>query len=114
MSLKTLIRTQLETLAYKSLLELPPETAHNLGKLAIKNQIFAPGQYITQEKPSLFGFELNNPLGLSAGFDKNGEISDQIVDYGFAWSEIGSITYYGGQGQQSAKIIQKRALVFTK
>ncbi len=108
MPLKNSIRTQLETLAYKSLLQFPPETAHNLGKWTIKHQILAPGQYIAQKRPSLFGFELNNPLGLAAGFDKNGEISDQIVDYGFAWSEIGSITYYGSEGNNLPRLFRKK------
>src|SRR3989338_7453067 len=107
MSLKTFIYSQLETLAYKSLLQFPPETAHNLGKWAIKHQILAPGQYIAQKKPSLFGFELNNPLGLAAGFDKNGEISDQIVDYGFAWAEVGSITYYGSEGNNKPRLYRR-------
>ncbi len=108
MPIKTFIYSQLETLAHKSLLQFPPETAHNLGKLAIKHQIFAPGQYITQQKPNLFDFELNNPLGLAAGFDKNGEISDQIVDYGFAWTEVGSITYHGCEGNNQPRLFRKQ------
>ena len=57
----------------------------------------------------LWGDELSNPLGLAAGFDKNGEAIDGecsvrfrseglltsvsgLFDLGFAWVEIGSVT----------------------
>jgi len=107
MSFKTLVNSYLETIAYKSLLQLPAEIAHNLAIEVIKRRILAPGKYIAQQKPSLFSFELNSHLGLAAGFDKNGEISDQILDYGFAWSEVGSISYYGSEGKNKPRLYRK-------
>lgn len=35
---------------------------------------------------------MSNPVGLAAGFDKNGEAVDGLFDLGFGWVEIGSIT----------------------
>jgi dihydroorotate dehydrogenase len=35
---------------------------------------------------------LDNPIGLAAGFDKNGEAIDGMFDMGFGFVEIGSIT----------------------
>ncbi|KAJ7180611.1 Dihydroorotate dehydrogenase-domain-containing protein [Mycena filopes] len=40
----------------------------------------------------LWGFEISNPVGLAAGFDKNGEAIDGLFNLGFSWVEIGSVT----------------------
>lgn len=40
----------------------------------------------------LFGKTLTNPIGLAAGFDKQGEAIDGLFDLGFGLVEIGSIT----------------------
>ncbi len=96
----------LERLIYSYLLKLDPEKAHNLGKLGIKYKFFAQGPYITENKPNLFCYEINNPLGLAAGFDKNGQISDQIIDYGFAWDEVGSISFYGSRGNEKPRLFR--------
>ncbi|KAJ3219049.1 Dihydroorotate dehydrogenase (quinone), mitochondrial, partial [Clydaea vesicula] len=36
--------------------------------------------------------KLSNPIGLAAGFDKNGEAIDGLFDFGFGFVEIGSVT----------------------
>ncbi len=41
--------------------------------------------------PSGAGF-LANPVGLAAGFDKNAEVADAMLDLGFGLVEIGSVT----------------------
>lgn len=38
------------------------------------------------------GIKFNNPIGLAAGFDKNGELTDILPSIGFGFMEIGSIT----------------------
>ncbi|KAH8108844.1 Dihydroorotate dehydrogenase, partial [Phellopilus nigrolimitatus] len=40
----------------------------------------------------LWGETLSNPIGLAAGFDKNGEAIDGLFNLGFGWVEIGSVT----------------------
>ncbi|OBZ65220.1 Dihydroorotate dehydrogenase (quinone), mitochondrial [Grifola frondosa] len=40
----------------------------------------------------IWGEQLSNPIGLAAGFDKNGEAIDGLFNLGFAWVEIGSVT----------------------
>ncbi|KAK7045733.1 Dihydroorotate dehydrogenase (quinone), mitochondrial [Paramarasmius palmivorus] len=40
----------------------------------------------------LWGRKLSNPVGLAAGFDKDGEAVDGLFDLGFSWVEIGSVT----------------------
>ena len=38
------------------------------------------------------GNKFENPIGLSAGFDKNGEMLSVVHEFGFGFEEIGSIT----------------------
>jgi len=40
----------------------------------------------------VLGIHFSNPVGLSAGFDKNAQIIDAIGSIGFGFSEVGSIT----------------------
>lgn len=39
----------------------------------------------------MFGYTLDNPLGISAGLDKHGDIPDQLLALGPAVVEIGEI-----------------------
>lgn len=43
-------------------------------------------------KQQLFGIDFKNPVGLSAGLDKNGEILTAMKNIGFGFSEVGSVT----------------------
>ncbi|KIM53238.1 hypothetical protein SCLCIDRAFT_1158453, partial [Scleroderma citrinum Foug A] len=40
----------------------------------------------------IFGLEVSNPVGLAASFDKHGEAIDRLLNLGFSWVEIGSVT----------------------
>lgn len=40
----------------------------------------------------VLGIKFSNPIGLSAGFDKNAELTDITPDVGFGFEEVGSIT----------------------
>ncbi len=40
----------------------------------------------------ILGIDFKNPVGLSAGFDKNAELTDIIPQVGFGFMEIGSVT----------------------
>lgn len=40
----------------------------------------------------LFGLPVDNPVGLAAGFDKDGEAIDGLFDLGFGYVEVGSVT----------------------
>ena len=98
---------KLETIAHNLLLNMDPERAHTLGKWAMKKKYFAPGRFYTPGSEwELFGCKLDNPLGLAAGFDKNGELADQISDYGFAYEEVGSITFQGGAGNSKPRLFR--------
>ncbi|MBR6465557.1 MAG: quinone-dependent dihydroorotate dehydrogenase [Bacteroidales bacterium] len=40
----------------------------------------------------VFGVKFRNPVGLAAGFDKNGDAFNAIANFGFGFVEIGSLT----------------------
>ncbi|KAM9885993.1 hypothetical protein OXX79_014472, partial [Metschnikowia pulcherrima] len=41
---------------------------------------------------NVFGTRLNTPIGLAAGLDKDAEAVDALLDTGFSYVEIGSVT----------------------
>ena len=49
-------------------------------------------------KQEYYGLTFNNPVGLSAGFDKNGEIVPVIASLGFGFGEVGSVTAFPCDG----------------
>jgi len=73
---------------------LDAEAAHGLALRALKSGLL-PGQR-SGDPPSLgvalWGRRLANPIGLAAGFDKNAEVPDALLDLGFGAVEIGSVT----------------------
>lgn len=70
------------------------ECAHGLTIKALKAGLGPTGR--ADAHPSLaveaFGLRFPNPIGLSAGFDKNAEVMGPMLDAGFGFVEVGSIT----------------------
>ena len=61
----------------------------------------------------IFGIRFRNPIGLSAGFDKNAEIISIMEDVGFGFSEVGSITRKsskGNPGNRMKRLVEKKSL----
>lgn len=97
----------LENFCHSLLLKLPPEFSHKVGKWGMKNKMFAPGTYETENsKINLFGVELPNSFGLAAGFDKYAQLHGVVRDYGFAWVEAGSFTAGGGKGNKGKRLFR--------
>ena len=55
---------------------------------------------------NLFGLNFTNPIGLAAGFDKNGEIINSLSSLGFGFIEIGTITLTAQQGNPKPRIFR--------
>ncbi|MEL1251850.1 quinone-dependent dihydroorotate dehydrogenase [Aurantiacibacter gilvus] len=72
---------------------LDPERAHGLAIKSLKllpvGTPFAPGGPLATE---VAGIAFPNPLGMAAGFDKDAEVPDALLDLGFGHVEVGSIT----------------------
>lgn len=63
---------------------------------------------------TLAGLELLNPVGLAAGFDKNGTLVPGIESLGFGFVEIGTVTPRPQQGNPKprlSRIPERRALL---
>ena len=79
-------------LARPALFALAPETAHRTTIAALK---FAPRKRPPARGPlatEVAGLSFPNPVGMAAGFDKDGEVPDAVLGLGFGFVEIGSIT----------------------
>ncbi|MCQ8182902.1 quinone-dependent dihydroorotate dehydrogenase [Methylomonas sp. SURF-1] len=79
------------------LFSLPPETAHHLTldllKLAQLSGLSGLIKAQSTVKPVMvMGLEFENPLGLAAGLDKNGDYIDALAALGFGFIEIGTVT----------------------
>ena len=73
---------------------LPPETAHRLTIRALRVGLAprAPGADDPLLTTDLWGLQFPNPVGLSAGFDKDAEVYAALLRLGFGFVEVGSIT----------------------
>lgn len=77
-----------------ALARLDAEAAHGIALRALKSGL-VPGD--RRPDPGVLGVDvwgrhLPNPIGLAAGFDKNAEAPDPLLDIGFGLVEIGSVT----------------------
>ncbi len=83
----------IERLSRPFMRALDPEDAHTLAIRALR---FVPLPRPAREPPELgvraFGLNFPNPVGLAAGFDKNGMAPDALLRLGFGFVEVGSVT----------------------
>ncbi|UUV06991.1 quinone-dependent dihydroorotate dehydrogenase [Ruegeria sp. YS9] len=84
----------LEKLGLAALHRMDPETAHGMSIKALKSGLApAPGPVTTPRlKTVVAGLNLPNPVGLAAGFDKNGEVLTPLSRAGFGFVEVGAVT----------------------
>ena len=55
-------------------------------------------------RQNILGLEFKNPIGLSAGFDKNAELTDILPSVGFGFAEAGSITGESCEGNPKPRL----------
>ncbi|AMQ00109.1 Dihydroorotate dehydrogenase [Pedobacter cryoconitis] len=60
-----------------------------LGKTIIRSSFDIHVKGLERE---VFGIKFRNPVGLAAGFDKNGEYIEALSDLGFGFIEVGTVT----------------------
>jgi len=76
-----------------ALFSLDAETAHGLAVAALKTLPLGRTARIGGVlQTRVAGIEFPNPVGLAAGFDKDGEVPDSLLHLGFGFVEVGSIT----------------------
>jgi dihydroorotate dehydrogenase len=102
-------------LARPGLFLLDPERAHRLAIAALKALPAKPppmpgGALETH----VAGLAFPNPIGLAAGFDKDGEVPDAILGQGFGFVEVGSITprpQVGNPKPRLFRLVEDRAVI---
>lgn len=55
---------------------------------------------------SLWGLSLKNPVGLAAGFDKNGVAADIWANFGFGFAELGTVTCQPQPGNPQPRLFR--------
>ena len=95
-----------------------PEIAHNLAIKSLKFN-FVPNTLDNDKnnplfKTKLFDKNLDNPIGMAAGFDKNAEVYNSLFKLGFGFVEVGTITplkQYGNPKPRVFRLVEDEALI---
>ena len=102
---------------------LPAESAHEFALKTLRSGLstsFAreavAKRLATREFGSLnrFGLEFANPIGLAAGFDKNGSYTPELAALGFGFIEVGTVTNQPQPGNPQPRLFRlpkDRALI---
>lgn len=57
-------------------------------------------------KTTVFGIDFPNPVGLAAGFDKDGKLFEELGNYGFGFIEVGTVTPKGQDGNPLPRLFR--------
>ncbi len=112
-----------EKLIRPAMFRLDPERAHDLGMQALKTGLAhrfsgeAPDEGFLRQAfgpIKIFGLTFKNPIGLAAGFDKNGIAIQPLSMLGFGSIEVGTVTLEPQPGNPKPRIFrlpQQNALI---
>lgn len=106
------------------LFQLQPEKAHHFTvkglattlKTPIVGSLFRANYQLQDPKleTKLFGLRFPNPVGLAAGFDKDGKYYHDMAALGFGFLELGTVTPLGQAGNPQPRLFrlpQDKALI---
>ncbi|MEM8527291.1 MAG: quinone-dependent dihydroorotate dehydrogenase [Bacteroidota bacterium] len=98
------------------LFQISPEKAHHLTVKLFKIVLQIPiistlfKQIYRYEHPNLekqlFGLSFKNPVGLAAGFDKDGKYFREMAALGFGFIEVGTVTPKGQAGNPQPRLFR--------
>lgn len=95
----------------KLLFTLDPETSHDLSLDCLGAAerlkllpLFTPK--MTSDPVELLGLHFSNPVGLSAGLDKNGDYFNALGQLGFGFVEIGTVTPKAQSGNDKPRMFR--------
>ena len=98
--------------------KIDPERAHFLAiqslKLNLVSNIFDENKNDPILKTKLFNQDLDNPIGIAAGFDKNAEVYNPLFKLGFGFVEVGTVTplkQYGNEKPRVFRLVEDQALI---
>ena len=93
------------------LFRLPPETAHEFALHSLsflKNFVGRPFESPLL-KINAFNLSFRNPVGLAAGFDKNGVALEALAALGFGFIEAGTVTFHAQPGNPKPRMFRLAA-----
>lgn len=105
---------------------LDPEFIHNImiargeliGKTFIKNIFNWKFNYSSKKlKQNIAGINFEGPVGLAAGFDYNGQLTQVLYSLGFGFQSIGTITSLPNEGNpypRLGRLLKSRSLMVNK
>ncbi len=98
------------------LFKVPPETIHEIGIETLKIGLGAKfARNFAAQRCGLdssfgplerFGLKFKNPLGVAAGFDKNGVVVNQLAALGFSFVEVGTVTFNPQKGNEKPRLFR--------
>ena len=101
------------------LMAAPAETAHNLALYALRIAQATPVRRRLERKyrvgdrdrltQLLVGRRFANPIGLAAGFDKDGVVVPAMAALGFGWLEVGAVTPRPQPGNPRPRLFRYQA-----
>lgn len=105
----------------KFLFTLSPELSHDLTlkllklvyTLTLTKKLFPT---IPTSPKKIMGLTFNNPIGLAAGLDKNGDYIDALASLGFGFIEVGTITPKPQPGNPKPRLfrLEKEAAIINR
>ena len=101
------------------LFKMDPEKAHHFALSQLdKAHRFGLLSCVVPKLPkvpvNVMGLQFNNPIGLAAGMDKNGQHIDTFLGLGFGFVEVGTVTPLAQVGNPSPRLFRleaERALI---
>jgi dihydroorotate dehydrogenase len=102
------------SLARPLLFALEPERAHAVACAGIDLLAKLPAPAAIRCPRRVMGLEFPNPVGLAAGFDKNGDHIEGLAALGFGFLEIGTVTPRPQPGNPQPRLFrlpQARAII---
>ncbi len=98
--------------------KVDPEKAHTLAIKSLKfnliPNVFDESKNDPIFQTKIFDKDLDNPIGMAAGFDKNAEIYNSLFKLGFGFVEVGTITplkQYGNPKPRVFRLVEDEALI---
>ncbi len=98
--------------------KIDPERAHFLAiqslKLNLVSNVFDENKNDPIFKTKIFNQNLDNPIGIAAGFDKNAEVYNPLLKLGFGFVEVGTVTplkQYGNEKPRVFRLVEDQALI---
>jgi dihydroorotate dehydrogenase len=98
--------------------KVDPEKAHTLAIKSLKfnliPNVFDENKNDPIFQTTIFEKDLDNPIGMAAGFDKNAEVYNPLFKLGFGFVEVGTITplkQYGNPKPRVFRLVEDEALI---